>query len=67
LLNIANGSNPAFINDTVVAADAALVGVNLLASYAKDSSLNALAGILDDYNNRELTPDCNDPEASGSQ
>ncbi len=67
LLNIANGSNPAFINDTVVAADAALVGVNLLGGYIKNSSLNALAGILDDYNNRELTPDCNDPEASGSQ
>lgn len=67
LLNIANGSNPAFINDTLADAEAALTGVDLTSAIIKDSSLNALAGILDDYNNRELTPDCNDPEAGGEQ
>ncbi len=67
LLNIANGSNPGFINDTLAAADAALTGVDLTSEFQKDSGMNALASILDDYNNRELTPDCNDPEAGGDQ
>ena len=61
LLNIANGSNPSVIAASLAEADAALTGVNLLNAYIKDESLNNIAGLLEDYNTRNLTPSCEEP------
>jgi len=59
LLNIANGSDSSVISDELIAADAYLTGEDLtVPDFQKDTSMNALSGILDDYNNRLLTPDC---------
>lgn len=63
-LNIANGSDPTVISDTLADAEGALAGVNLLSDYIKDEDMNALAEILDDYNNRALTPDCEESEGN---
>ena len=61
LLNIANGANPSVIADSLAESEAALAGVNLLSAYTKNNSLNAIAGMLEDYNTRDLTPDCEEP------
>lgn len=58
LLNIANGSDPSVISVELDAAEAYLTGVNLLTDFDKDTDMNGVAGVLDDYNNRLLTPDC---------
>ncbi|MFW1676644.1 vWA domain-containing protein [Pontibacter sp. JAM-7] len=59
LLNIQNGADPSVISAELDAALAALDDVDLLGGdHTKDTDLNALAGVLDDYNNRILTPDC---------
>ena len=58
LLNIANGSDSGVISDALDAAQAYLTGEDLPSDYQKNKDMNALAGILDDYNNRLLTPDC---------
>lgn len=63
LLNIAKGSDPSVIADTLADAEAALTGVNLLTDFVKDTDLNATADMLDDYNSRDLTPEC---EESGN-
>jgi len=62
LLNIANDANGSVIEASLAEAEAALTGVNLLSAYIKDESLNGIAGMLDDFNTRDLTPDCEDPE-----
>jgi hypothetical protein len=58
LLNSVNGSDPAPIADEVAEAQVLLAGVELPGDYQKDPRMNALAGDLDEYNNRWLTPDC---------
>jgi hypothetical protein len=58
LLNIANGSDASVISDEVDAAQLFLTGEILPSDFQKDKDMNAVAGILDDYNNRLLTPDC---------
>jgi len=58
LLNIANGSDPSVISDEVDAAQVFLAGEILPSDFQKDRDMNAVAGVLDDYNNRLLTPDC---------
>ncbi len=59
LLNIENGSDPSVISVQLDAALDALAEVDLTAdAKTKNEDLNALAGTLDDYNNRLLTPDC---------
>ncbi|MDF2181751.1 vWA domain-containing protein [Neptuniibacter sp. CAU 1671] len=59
LLNIENGSDPSVISVQLDAALDALAEVDLTSgAKTKDTELNALAGVLDDYNNRLLTPDC---------
>jgi hypothetical protein len=58
LLNFANGSDASVISDEVDAAQLFLTGEILPSDFQKDKDMNAVAGILDDYNNRLLTPDC---------
>ena len=62
LLNIENGANPSVIADSLAESEAALAGIDLLTAYVKDNSLNDTAGMLEDFNTRDLTPDCEDPE-----
>ena len=62
-LNILNGSNPIVISDTRKAANALLTGVNLLSGNVRTNTtagqqMTAAAAVLDTYNNRQLTPDC---------
>jgi hypothetical protein len=64
LLNVANGANGSVVADSLAEADAALAGVDLLTAYIKDNSLNDTAGMLEDFNTRDLTPDCEEPESN---
>jgi len=63
-LNVANGSDPAPVQQTILDADAVLAPVagrlpyGIPPSSATGRTMTALAGILDDYNNGRLTPDC---------
>jgi len=63
LLNIANGSDPSVISVELDLVHAYLTGVDLLSDFDKDTGMNGVSGVLDDYNNRLLTPDCE--ETSG--
>jgi len=58
LLNIANGSDASVIADAVADAQSYLTGEDLPGDYQKDKQMNAIGGDLDYYNNRWLTPDC---------
>ena len=63
-LNIANGSNPTPIGPTIADADALLsafsgkLPYHVSPSTATGQQMVADAGILDNYNNQVLTPDC---------
>lgn len=61
-LNIANGSDPEPVNGALFLAENALSGVNLLTDYTKNSALNEIADFIEDYNTRDLTPDCLETE-----
>jgi hypothetical protein len=66
LLNVQNGADQSVIADSLAEAEAALTGVNLLTAYIKDSDLNTLAGMLEDFNTRDLTPDCEESNTTGT-
>lgn len=64
-LNILNGSNPGVIATEMAGADALLTGVligvdSIRTNTAVGKEMTALATTLDRYNNRLLTPDCED-------
>lgn len=66
-LNILNGSNPGVISGEMASADALLTGVLIgldviRTNTAVGQEMTALAATLDKYNNRFLTPDCEDDE-----
>ena len=62
LLNIANGSDPSVVGAEIADAQAFLAGEDLPDDYQKNKDMNAVAGVLDDYNNRWLTPDCEESQ-----
>lgn len=71
LLNIANGSSPAPIAAELAAADALLSGVNITTASVRTNtatgqSMTSVAGTLDTYNNRYLTPDCDEGGGANS-
>jgi len=66
LLNVQNGADQSVISASLAEAEAALTGVNLLTAYIKDSDLNTLAGMLEDFNTRDLTPDCEESSNNGT-
>lgn len=65
-LNVANGSDPGSVAATIADADALLAALDGKLPYrvrprsSLGENMTALAAILDDYNNRLLTPDCGD-------
>lgn len=66
-LNIANGSDPAVIATARAAAQLLLTGVDIKSAQVRTNTatgqqMTSAAGMLDNYNNRMLTPDC---ESSG--
>jgi hypothetical protein len=62
LLNVAHGANQSVIADSLAEAESILTGVNMLSDYIRDNHITAVAGMLDDYNTRALTPDCEESE-----
>ena len=58
LLNIANGSDPSVVAGEIADAQFYLSGQVLPGDFQKDNDMNELAWVLDEYNNRYLTPDC---------
>jgi hypothetical protein len=63
-LNIANGSDPGPVQRTIADADAALapfagkLPYGVRPSSGSGRTMTSLAGVLDQYNNGRLTPDC---------
>lgn len=66
-LNIANGSDSSVISSARADAQSLLTGLNLLTASVRTNTatgkqMTSVAGMLDDYNNRYLTPDCEESE-----
>src|SRR5262249_40649750 len=63
-LNIANGSDPSPISDTLTSADSLLTPYALPLPYSEPTSsangqqMVSLASVLESYNHGQLTPDC---------
>lgn len=71
-LNIANGSDPTVVTAARAAAHALFTGLDIRTavvktSTAKGKAMTSAAGVLDQYNNRLLTPDCEGGESEGEE
>ncbi|HEV8595130.1 MAG TPA: hypothetical protein VGR51_06340 [Thermoplasmata archaeon] len=72
-LNVANGSDPGPVAATLADTDALFAALGgklpygVRASSSLGANMTALSAVLDDYNNRLLTPDCGDsiPDVNG--